>query len=186
MRERRVMVPAYEDPILWKGHSSMVDEIKNQLKQKPDAMFCSVGGGGLLGGLIVGCKANDWDDGASLPRTVFVVASTPSLGGSVPLVALETIGSDCFYRSVALNGGRFNSEKKVLPPRVSLVHNEENDVYLAHFATFWSKASGSLGASEPAPGVVKMALERAGGIKTISVPDELSMAALASFAGEFR
>ncbi|KAF5331069.1 hypothetical protein D9619_005933 [Psilocybe cf. subviscida] len=157
-----VMVPAYEDPIVWKGHSSMVDEIKNQLKQKPDAMFCSVGGGGLLGGLIVGCKANDWDD--------------------VPLVALETIGSDCFYRSVALNGGRFNSEKKVLPPGVNLVHNEEHDVYLAHFESFWSKASGSLGASEPAAGVVKMALERAGGIKTISVPDELSMVALASFA----
>ena len=57
------MVPAYDDPIVWKGHSSMVDEIKKQLKRKPDAMFCSVGGGGLLGGLIVGCKGNDWDDG---------------------------------------------------------------------------------------------------------------------------
>ena len=85
---------------------------------------------------------------------------------------------------MALNGGRFNSEKKALPAKVSLVHNEENNVYLAHFASFWSKASGSLGASEPAAGVVKMALERAGGIKTISVPDELSMATLASFAGE--
>jgi L-serine/L-threonine ammonia-lyase len=103
---------------------------------------------------------------------------------SVPLVALETIGSDCFYRSIALNGGRFNSEKKILPPKVNLVHNEENDVYLAHFTSFWSKASGSLGASEPAAGVVKMALERAGGIKTTSVPDELSMATLVSFAGK--
>lgn len=64
MHDNRVMVPAYDDPLIWEGHSSMITEIQIQLQdQKPDAIFCSVGGGGLLGGLIVGCKRVGWDDG---------------------------------------------------------------------------------------------------------------------------
>lgn len=103
---------------------------------------------------------------------------------SVPIVALETKGSDCFYRSMALNKGRFNNEKKTLPQGIDLVYNEDQSVYLAHFQSFSSRASGSLGASEPAATVVKMALERAGGVKTTSIPDELSMETLVSFASE--
>jgi len=41
----------------------MIVEIRDQLKKKPDTIFCSVGGGGLLGGIIVGCKGIGWDDG---------------------------------------------------------------------------------------------------------------------------
>jgi len=41
----------------------MIVEIRDQLKKKPDTIFCSVGGGGLLGGIIVGCKEIGWDDG---------------------------------------------------------------------------------------------------------------------------
>ncbi len=58
-----VMMPAYEDPIVWDGHSSMIEEVQKQLPKKPDAILCSVGGGGLLGGVIIGCKKADWDDG---------------------------------------------------------------------------------------------------------------------------
>jgi len=57
------MVPSYDDPIVWEGHSSMVTEISTQLNKKPDVIFCSVGGGGLLGGIILGCKDVGWDDG---------------------------------------------------------------------------------------------------------------------------
>jgi L-serine/L-threonine ammonia-lyase len=59
----RVMVPAYDDPIIWQGHASMIKEIAHQIPHKPDAIFCSVGGGGLLGGVLVGCKDAGWDDG---------------------------------------------------------------------------------------------------------------------------
>src|SRR5882757_304029 len=101
---------------------------------------------------------------------------------AVPIVALETKGSDCFYESMSINNGRFNSLERTLPRGVNLVYNDEHSLYLAHFTEFSSKASGSLGASEPSVGVLKMALERPGGVKTVSVPDELSMEALASFA----
>ena len=71
-------------------------------------------------------------------------------------------------------------------PRVHAVHDVENGVTLAHFDTFTSKASGSLGASQPSARVVKMALERDGGVKCVSVPDELSMQTLVSFAGRLK
>jgi L-serine/L-threonine ammonia-lyase len=60
-----VLVPAYDEPILWEGHASMIEETARQLPQgvKPDAVVCCVGGGGLLGGVIVGCKSVGWDDG---------------------------------------------------------------------------------------------------------------------------
>ena len=67
------MVPAYDDPILWEGHASMVEEIHRQLPEgvKPNAIVCSVGGGGLAGGVMEGCKAVGWDDGKYLVRELF-------------------------------------------------------------------------------------------------------------------
>ena len=66
---RSVLVPSYDHPTLWEGHASMVEEMEKQLPQevkKPDAIFCSVGGGGLLGGVIVGCNQVGWQDGKPL------------------------------------------------------------------------------------------------------------------------
>lgn len=41
----------------------MVAEVSQQLGRKPDMIICSVGGGGLLGGVMTGCKAVGWEDG---------------------------------------------------------------------------------------------------------------------------
>ena len=43
----------------------MVGEIKRQLPDDvtPDAIFCSVGGAGLLGGILLGCKDAGWENG---------------------------------------------------------------------------------------------------------------------------
>ena len=112
----------------------------------------------------------------------FLLASTYS--PLVPIIGLETIGSDCFHHSLSLNRTLCNIGEKKLPPGVDVIHDEENDLYLAHFNNFSSKASSSLGASQPSVGVMKMALERTGGIKSISVPDELSMSTLALFASK--
>ncbi|KAF9513027.1 hypothetical protein BS47DRAFT_1376820 [Hydnum rufescens UP504] len=78
--EKIVMVPAYDHPILWKGISSMISEIAEQLPEAaspPDAILCSVGGGSLLGGTLLGSASQGWDD--------------------VHVVALETQGGDSFY-----------------------------------------------------------------------------------------
>ena len=41
----------------------MIVEVSQQLERKPDMVVCSVGGGGLLGGVMTGCKAVGWEDG---------------------------------------------------------------------------------------------------------------------------
>lgn len=176
------MVPAYDHEVIWEGHGSMIKELSYQLGCKPNAIFCSVGGGGLLGGVLVGCKDLGWDDGKSV---TVIQRRRLSVLGVVPIVALETFGSNCFYHSMALSGS-FSNVDGSLPAGVDIVYDEANEVTLAHFNELKSKASGSLGASQPSAIVVKMALERIGEVSCVSVPDELSMQAFVSFASTLR
>lgn len=158
---KAVLVPAYDSPVLWNGHSSMVTEMQRQLPRQPDAIFCSVGGGGLIGGIIQGCKNVGWDE--------------------VPIVALETTGSNCFYNAIAINTRNFTSKVPIMPSTevedsspytVEIV--EELHVAIPYMKALKSRAA-SLGASSPAPGVVRMAVDRAGGIKCACIPDEMAM-----------
>ncbi|KAH9951361.1 tryptophan synthase beta subunit-like PLP-dependent enzyme [Amylocystis lapponica] len=162
-----VMVPAYDDPLLWEGHGSMVPEIARQLPAgtRPAAIFCSAGGGGLSAGIMHGCKAVGWDD--------------------VPFVVLETHGSNCLYESLALNPGPFAAAPAAPRAGIRAAHDAAHDVTVAHLAEITSRAT-SLGASSPAAGVVKMALGRAGGVQSVSVPDELAMQAALGFAEDHK
>lgn len=69
----------FDDPMIWHGHASLVDEVKKQ-GPKPDLIVCSVGGGGLLCGIMEGLWSNDWTD--------------------VPVLAVETIGAASLHASV--------------------------------------------------------------------------------------
>lgn len=161
-----VMVPAYDNPVLWEGHASMITEIHDQIPNlKPDAILCSVGGGGLLGGVIMGCKAVGWDD--------------------VPVVALETTGSNCFYQSIRANEGPFLDSPLKPLEGVTIVKDEMHEVNVALLPKLTSRAS-SLGASSPSPGVVQMALKRPGGIKCVCIPDELAMDTSIQFAEDHK
>ncbi|KAH8983570.1 tryptophan synthase beta subunit-like PLP-dependent enzyme [Lactarius hatsudake] len=158
-----VLVPAYDHPTLWEGHASMIAEIRTQLPRgiKPAAVFCSVGGGGLLGGVIEGCRDAGWDD--------------------VPVVALETHGSACFYHSVAAN----RTPAADAPTGVTLRTDDTHGVRVAHVTELKSRAT-SLGASEPSAGVVRAALGRAGGVKCVTVPDEVTMQLAGAFADDHK
>jgi L-serine/L-threonine ammonia-lyase len=46
-------VPAFDHPVLWEGHSTMIDEILEDCPQV-DTVVTSVGGGGLLAGILTG------------------------------------------------------------------------------------------------------------------------------------
>ena len=70
----------FDDPLLWQGHASMIDEVAAE-GLKPDAVVLSVGGGGLLCGVVEGLRRNGWSD--------------------VPVVAVETLGADSFAQSLA-------------------------------------------------------------------------------------
>ncbi|KAI1790802.1 tryptophan synthase beta subunit-like PLP-dependent enzyme [Ganoderma leucocontextum] len=169
LEAKAVMIPSYDHPLLWEGHASMVHEIQRQLPEgvKPDAIFCSVGGGGLAGGVMEGCRAVGWDN--------------------VPLVTVETHGSNCFYQSLSLNEGPFSSTvlSRLLPERTSAEYCKEHNVTLARLAKLNSRAT-SLGATSPSGAIVKKALDRSGGVKSICIPDELAMQTTLSFAEDHK
>ncbi|KAF9973211.1 hypothetical protein BGZ73_003571 [Actinomortierella ambigua] len=76
-----VYIPPFDHPDVWDGNSTMVDELKVQMGGvEPDAVVCSVGGGGLLCGVIEGCQRAGWKN--------------------TPILAVETHGADSFNQAV--------------------------------------------------------------------------------------
>jgi len=69
----------FDDPLLWHGHASMIDEVV-RAGVKFDAVVLSVGGGGLMSGAIEGLKRNGLDH--------------------VPVIAVETEGASSLAQSV--------------------------------------------------------------------------------------
>lgn len=70
----------FDDPLLWEGHASMIDEVAAS-GVRPDAVVLAVGGGGLLSGVVAGLRRQGWDN--------------------VPVFAVETEGADSYARSLA-------------------------------------------------------------------------------------
>lgn len=52
-------VPPFDHPLLWKGHSSIIDECALEMTE-PDKIVVAVGGGGLLCGIFEGLLRNNW------------------------------------------------------------------------------------------------------------------------------
>ncbi|WP_166358505.1 pyridoxal-phosphate dependent enzyme [Pseudomonas akapageensis] len=69
----------FDNPLLWQGHATLIDEVA-QAGLVPDAVVLSVGGGGLLSGIVEGLKRNGW--------------------GHVPVIAAETEGASSLAQSV--------------------------------------------------------------------------------------
>ncbi len=69
----------FDDPLLWAGHASLVDEVA-EAGLKPDAVVLSVGGGGLLCGVVEGLQRNGW--------------------GDVPVLAVETTGAASLHAAL--------------------------------------------------------------------------------------
>jgi L-serine/L-threonine ammonia-lyase len=70
----------FDDPVVWAGHATMVHEIA-EAGIRPGCVVVSVGGGGLLCGVLQGMHDAGWKD--------------------VPVLATETRGADSFAASVA-------------------------------------------------------------------------------------
>jgi L-serine/L-threonine ammonia-lyase len=69
----------FDNPLLWSGHASMIDEVA-ATGHKPDAVLLSVGGGGLLAGVVEGLARNGWAD--------------------VPVLAVETQGAASLHAAM--------------------------------------------------------------------------------------
>lgn len=54
-------IPPYDDPVIWEGHSTIIDEIAEQLYPVvPNKIVVAVGGGGLLTGVQQGVYRRGW------------------------------------------------------------------------------------------------------------------------------
>ena len=65
--EEAVYVPPFDHPDIWDGHTTLIDELRQQFNElgesPPDVIACSVGGGGLFNGIIQGLEklGGAWD-----------------------------------------------------------------------------------------------------------------------------
>ena len=76
-----VYVPPFDHEDVWMGNSTIMDEVATQLaNEKPSAVICSVGGGGLFNGIVMGLDRLCWSD--------------------VPVLAIETQGADSLNQSL--------------------------------------------------------------------------------------
>lgn len=98
---------------------------------------------------------------------------------AVPIVATETHGANGFWESLTAN----RNPSSVPSEGVTIRRDEVHDVKVAHIQL--SSIVTSLGANYPAPAVVKMALDRPGSVRCVTVPDELTMQLTTMFAGEW-
>uniref|UniRef100_A0A4X2K7U8 L-serine deaminase n=1 Tax=Vombatus ursinus TaxID=29139 RepID=A0A4X2K7U8_VOMUR len=75
-----VNIPPFDNPLIWEGHGSIIHELKHTLGTRPGVIILSVGGGGLLAGVVAGMKQVGWQD--------------------VPIIAMETRGADSFNQAI--------------------------------------------------------------------------------------
>ncbi len=78
LEENDAFIHPFDDPLVWEGHATMIDEVAESGLQL-DAIVLSVGGGGLLCGVVEGLLRNQLD--------------------RVPVIAVETEGAESFHKS---------------------------------------------------------------------------------------
>ena len=102
----------------------------------------------------------------------------------VPIVAIEPLGSSCFYSTMALNmPWKEMHGQDVRGPATDMeVVEKKHGLRTARLRNVKTRVT-SLGAAAPAPKVVHRAMMRNGEVVCICVPDEMIMSAAISFAG---
>jgi len=92
-----VYVPPFDHDSVWQGNSTMIAELQQQFEEKgedrPDALICSVGGGGLFTGVMLGLDKAGWHDTGVLAMETQGAHSLHSALAAGELVSLDEITS---------------------------------------------------------------------------------------------
>jgi L-serine/L-threonine ammonia-lyase len=103
--EHHAYLHPYDDPLLWQGHASLVDEVAKQWgSARPDQVIVSVGGGGLLCGVAEGLQRQGWQDSAILAVETDGAASLHgalAAGELITLPAIDSVATSLGARQVA-------------------------------------------------------------------------------------
>ncbi|AET37265.1 L-serine/L-threonine ammonia-lyase CHA1 Ecym_1006 [Eremothecium cymbalariae DBVPG len=100
-----IYVHPFNHPLIWHGHSYIVEEILESLRNenipysRVKGIVCSVGGGGLYNGIIEGLERH-------------------SLANTIPIIGVETEGCEVLHKS--LIAGKLITFKKALSVATSL------------------------------------------------------------------
>lgn len=122
--EESAYLHPFDDPLIWQGHSTLIEELTEQ-REKPDAVVVSVGGGGLYSGIVEGLNKVGWSD-----VTVVAVETkgTDSMNQSlqqdtlIELEAITSIATSLGAKKVAENAFR---QAKIHPTTSVVVSDEE-------------------------------------------------------------
>lgn len=119
---RAVYVPPFDHPDIWAGAETMVDELREQMGREArglDGIVCSVGGGGLLCGIMQGRQRLLRDAGEGAPA----------------VLAVETRGGDSLNASVGAG-------ELVTLPAITTIATSLGATRVAEEAFAWTRRAG--------------------------------------------
>ena len=90
--DETAFIHPFDDELLWSGHSTIIDEVRAS-DFKPDLIILSVGGAGLLAGVIKGLLNNKWEDTPIMAVETFGAASLNNSLKKGETVELDKISS---------------------------------------------------------------------------------------------
>ncbi|MBC3885888.1 pyridoxal-phosphate dependent enzyme [Undibacterium griseum] len=111
-----VYIPPFDHPDIWDGNATLIDEVAG--RHDFDVVLCSVGGGGLLSGVVLGLQRN------GLAHIPVIAAETEGAasydaairaGGPVSLPAITSIASSLGARRVADHAFALSREHDIRP-----------------------------------------------------------------------
>ncbi|QXD00935.1 pyridoxal-phosphate dependent enzyme [Klebsiella sp. PL-2018] len=110
----------FDDPLLWEGHASMIDEVVAE-GLRPDAVILSVGGGGLLAGVDAGLRRNNLNIPVFVVETVGMSSFHAALkaGHPVSLPELTGVATSLGARQVCQRAFDLANEREIISLTVS-------------------------------------------------------------------
>ena len=111
----------FDDPLLWAGHASLVDEVYDA-GLKPDAVVLCVGGGGLLAGVAEGLLRQD---AAAVPILTVETEGAASLhqsilaGEQITLPAITSVASSLGAKRICDQAWALTSSRRIISTTVS-------------------------------------------------------------------
>ncbi len=107
----------FDDPLLWKGNASIIDECTTQIS-RPDAVVAAVGGGGLLCGVMRGMEKYGWGDSrliAAETEGAASFAASYQVGSLVTLERVDTIATSLAAKTIAEEALQWAKKQNVSP-----------------------------------------------------------------------
>lgn len=114
-------IPPFDNPLIWQGYESLIQELKID-NVKPDAILVSVGGGGLLCGLIQGLHKIGWNDVAMITSETLGAASLAQAYQQkkrIRLDKIDTVATTLGAKQICQQAFAWLSQHPIFPQTVT-------------------------------------------------------------------